>query len=150
MLKEHYVSKFNKAKAVANKSMVSNLMNRYQMTEDDLRREFSGNTERIQSFLKVLTKSIIGVGNISTTYYAVAVAVVAEYLGLSYTKYVAYALPVKQASYTHFLEEWSSISADKRASWKEYTHVYVVVNDVIYEYFNGETDNIHHFKSEEF
>lgn len=150
MLKEHYVSKFDKAKAVSNQSMVTSLMKKYEMTDEDLKREFAGNTDQMKAFLKVLARNIIRTGNISATYYAVAVSLVAEYLGLTYNKYVSYALPVKQASYPHFLEEWTNIPEDKKVTWREYTHVYVAVDGTIYEYFNGETDNIHHFKSEEF
>lgn len=114
------------------------------LTDEFLKAGLLVNSEKFRLFCYNFAKTLMP-GHVSCTTYAAVVATIATKYGIDYKVYSGFCLPISSPKY---FDEKSNFDKRKAETGEEHpifaTHVYLVINDNYYEYYNGDTSNIDH------
>ena len=114
------------------------------ISEASMKDELLANSGRFQNFALGVAKSLI-TGRVACTAYAAIVAHVAESLGVDYKAYTGYCLQKESPKYARNKSDWDKSGAYQLVP----THVFVMIGDKYYEYFNGNTEGVDHLDAVE-
>ena len=139
---KHYKNKFHNTVDNVSYQSIKAFASSNGIGEDFLKCGFLENTENFRKFVYSYAKTLMP-GHVSCTTYAAVVAVIAKQFGVEYKAMSGFCLQMSHPQY-----EAHKADFDVRKVNDEHpalaTHVYLVIGDVIYEYYNGDTSNIDH------
>lgn len=140
----HYKEKFHNTMDNISVKAIESSARSNGVSDEFLKTGLLENSEGFRRFCYSFAKTLMP-GRVSCTTYAAVVAVIATKFGVDFKAYSGFCLPKNSPKYN---EEKASFdkrvaeSGDKHPVFA--THVYLVINDKYYEYYNGDTSNIDH------
>lgn len=141
---EHYRDKFYSTLDAITTKAIETSAKSNGVTDEFLKTGLLENSEGFRKFCYNFAKTLMP-GRVSCTTYAAVVASVARKFDLDYKVYSGFCLPMNNPKYA---VEKDNFDKRKAESGDEHpifaTHVYLTINDNIYEYYNGDTSNIDH------
>lgn len=139
----HYSKKFHDTRKALNGFNFNVFADKVGIGSDNLKSALEGDTKEFRDMCYKISKSLV-VGRVSCTTYASVVSKVAESVGVSYKAYAGFCLPRNNPRFEKEMEEYNK----KKDTGVEHpglaTHVFVMIGDKFYEYYNGESSNIEH------
>lgn len=138
---QHYKDKFYATK----KTIRTEQITRYakSMGLADLSVDLKANSLPFQNLCLNVAKTLMP-GRVSCTTYAAVVACAADMLGIEYKVYSGFCMPKSAPNYDKNLSEYHKRKDAGVEHPVPATHLYVQIEGVCYEIYNGETNGIEH------
>lgn len=139
---EHYKNKFYNTVDNVSYQSVKSFAASMGIAEDFLKCGLLENTEEFRKLVYSYAKTLMP-GRVSCTTYAAVVAVIAKNFDIDYKVMSGFCLPKDHPQYAKNRAEFD----EKKRSTEHpvlATHVFLLINDNYYEYYNGDTSNIDH------
>jgi hypothetical protein len=139
----HYKEKFHKTLDSVPAKVIDSQARAEGLTQDALKEGLLANSEQFRSFCYSIAKTLMP-GRVSCTTYAAVVALVAKKVGVEYKAYSGFCLQKSNPKFDAEKAKFEELKgSDPHPAFA--THVFIVINDMFYEYYNGDTANIEHF-----
>lgn len=139
---KHYKEKFHSTVDNVTFKSIENFGKMHGVNADTIKEGLNSNSEDFRRFVYSYSKTLMP-GHVSCTTYAAVVAVIASNFGVKYKAYSGFCLPKSNPRY-----EAEKASFESKKGSDEHpclaTHVFVEINGVAFEYYNGDTSNIDH------
>lgn len=139
-----YKSKFRELVEKIPSDSITSRMAQASINEDILKQSLLTNSQEFRDFAYKIANSLV-VGRISCTTYAAVVAKIAEQLGVDYKAYAGFCLQTNSSNYRKNKDGWENSGAYQEMP----THVFLMIGNKFYEWYNGDTSNIDHLDAVE-
>ena len=114
------------------------------ITDEALKAGLLEDSEEFRKFCYSFAKTLMP-GRVSCTTYAAVVAVIAKKFEIPYKAYSGFCLRNNLSNSESEKEKFNKLKSQGNDEHPVFAnHVYLVINDSFYEYFNGDTSNIDH------
>lgn len=140
---DHFTKKFEETCKVVTQKQIDIEMRSVNFDEDKLYEGLVNNTKEFRTFVYNFCKQLMP-GRVSCTTYAAVVAVICKRFEIPYSAYAGFCIPRSNMRYDAEMEAYNKKKATGVKHPVIATHVYLVANDINYEYYNGATDDIEH------
>ena len=140
---KQYTEKFNKLVNDISMKSIESVAKSHGFPAETLKTGLDSNSHDFRKFCYAYASTLMP-GRVSCCTYAAVVACIARHFGVPYKAYAGFCLQKSSPRYERDKGDWEA----KKATGVEHpffaTHVYLEVNGVDFEYYNGDTSNIDH------
>lgn len=139
----HYTKKFNGLMNDISDKSIESIARSYGVSMEMLESGLKSNSKEFAQFCLKYASTLMP-GHVSCCTYAAVVACIARKFGVPYKAYVGFCLRKDDPRYERDKSDYEARMAKGAEHAALCNHVYLEINGVPYEYYNGSTSDIEH------